>query len=377
MRHLLPLEPGPSLRPFESASEIKPEEGPPLKSRTVSWKPFKLRTVHHRQTGSFRIEKDGNREDLKIMVAGIDISKNTFDGEVSSGKTFAISSAPSEFPKLKKALKGVKRVLMEATGTYHLAVAEYLHRQGFEVVVVNPVRAHYFAKSQMRRNKTDKVDASLLCEMAKDGSHRLWAPPSEDREELIGLLRARDDIAVRLGAKASQLKNPGITQYERQLYQEEQAFLSEKKKLLDKEIVRLVRRSQELGAQLNLLTSIPGIGVLTAASLIAHMPTDLVDARQAAAYVGLTPKLVQSGLFQGKTKISKMGNRNLRKKLYLCAWSAVKAKGPLQDCYLRVLQKLASKKAALIAVAHKIVRIAFGVLKHQMPFQNKSLTMNN
>ena len=102
------------------------------------------------------------------MVAGIDISKNTFDGEIQNGKTFALSSEPLEFGKVKKALKGVKRVLMEATGTYHLALAEYLHQEGFEVVVVNPAISHYYAKSKLRRNKTDKVDASLLCEMARD-----------------------------------------------------------------------------------------------------------------------------------------------------------------------------------------------------------------
>lgn len=308
------------------------------------------------------------------MVAGIDISMNSLDGKVASGKTFAMSAEPSEFPKLKKALKGVTRVLMEATGTYHLAVAEYLYSQGFEVVVVNPACSHYFAKANLRRNKTDKVDASLLCEMAGDESHRLWTPPSPERKELTGLLRARDDVATRLGAKAAQLKNPGITDFERKMYQEEGEFLKGLKKRLDLEILRLLKNSEELCQQQELLSSIPGIGVLTAASLIAHLPKDLTSARQAAAYVGLTPKLVQSGLYQGKTKISKMGNRELRRKLYLCAWSAAKAQGPLQDCYLRVLQNKKSKKAALVALAHKLVRIAFGVLKHQKPFQNQYLT---
>lgn len=308
------------------------------------------------------------------MVAGIDISKDQFDIEIQSGKTLTLSSEPSEFGQVKKALKGVRRVLMEATGTYHLALAEYLHSQGFEVVVVNPARSHYFAKFQLKRNKTDKVDASLLCEMAKDASHRLWTPPTKERKELIGLLRAREDLVTRLATKASQLKNPGITDYERTLYESEQAFLKETKKKLDKDLLRLVKASDEIANQSELLTSIPGIGVLTAASLIVHMPTDLVSAKQAAAYVGLTPKLVQSGLFKGKTRISKMGNKSLRKKLYLSSWSAVRAPGILQDCYLRFLQSTGSKKAALIAVAHKLVRIAFGVLKHQTKFHNHPLT---
>lgn len=308
------------------------------------------------------------------MVAGIDISKNTLDGKLACGKSFAIGNESSDFPMLRKALKGVTRVLMEATGTYHLAVAEYLHSQGFEVVVVNPACSHYFAKAHLRRNKTDKVDASLLCEMAKDESHRLWTPPSSECKELKGLLRARSDVATRLGTKAAQLKNPGITDFERKIYQEEREFLKTMKKRLDQEILKLLKSSKELCEQLELLCSIPGIGVLTAASLIAHLPTDLLNARQAAAYVGLTPKLVQSGLYEGKTKISKMGNSELRRKLYLCAWSAAKAEGPLQNCYLRILQTNKSKKAALIAVAHKLVRIAFGVLKHQTKFQNSPLT---
>lgn len=308
------------------------------------------------------------------MVAGIDISKDKFDGQIQDGKRIEFSSEPSEFPKVKKALAGVTRVLMEATGTYHLALAEYLHAEGFEVVVVNPAQAHYFAKATLRRNKTDKVDAAVLCEMAKDESHRLWSPPSKERKELVGLLRAREDLCVRLGAKAAQLKNPGITARERELYLRESAFLQEEKKLLEKDISELLKSSEELAGQAELLTSVPGIGPLTAATLLAHLPEDLASARQAAAYVGLTPKLVQSGLFKGRTRLSKMGHRGLRRLLYIASWSACKAPGTLKEHYERLTQRTGSKKAALLAVAHKILRIAFGVLKHNKPYDPKYLT---
>jgi transposase len=307
------------------------------------------------------------------MVAGIDISKDTLDVHVSTGKSAAFSNSGKGFAQLKKCLAGARRVLMEATGTYHLALAEYLHQAGFEVVVINPARSHHYAKAQLRRNKTDKVDAKLLCEMALDDSHRIWTPPSPERKNLSGLLRARDDLTGRMSAKKAQLKNPEITEREREIYRLEMDLLLKLEKEIDQDLKEMVKNSDELREQVALLQTLPGIGMLTALVMIAGLPRDLQSAKQAAAFAGLTPKQVQSGLMKGKTSISKMGCRRLRVALYMSALSACRAPGILQDCYVRALSKSGSKKSALIVLAHKLIRIVFGVLKHQIPFQNKGL----
>lgn len=308
------------------------------------------------------------------MVAGIDISMDKFDGKIESGRTFGLDNTLHDMPKLKKALKGVTRVLMEATGTYYVLVAEYLYSEGFEVVVVNPAQAKYFSRYKLRRNKTDKVDASILCVMAKEEPEHLWTPASKDVKELIGLLRVRDDLTRRRSAKKNQLKNPGITDFEREFYAGESSAMKDNIKLIDCKIRALMNSSEELAGQSELLESIPGLGVLASAYILAHLPKQLTTAKQAAAYVGLTPMVVQSGKYEGKTKISKMGHADLRRMLYLCSWSAAQTEGPLKEFYERMTLKKGSKKAALCALAHKLIRIAHAVLQTQTKYDPSLLT---
>lgn len=308
------------------------------------------------------------------MVAGIDISKDKFDLKIEGGKTLVFDNNQSSFPGLKKALKGVTRVLMEATGTFYVLVAEFLHAEGFEVVVVNPAQAKFFCQYKIRRNKTDKVDASILCIMAKDEPEHLWTPNSKDVKELIGLLRVRDDLIRRRSAKKNQLKNPGITDFEKEFYARESVSMKDSIKLIDGKIRVLMNTSEELAGQSELLESIPGLGTLASAYILAHLPKQLTTAKQAAAYVGLTPMVVQSGKFEGKTRISKMGHSNLRRMLYLCSWSAAQTEGPLKEFYERMTLAKGSKKAALCAVAHKLIRIAHAVLQSQTKYDPNLLT---
>lgn len=313
-------------------------------------------------------------EEPIIMVAGIDISKDKFDVKVEGGKTLVLDNNPSGFQRLKKALKGVTRVLMEATGTYYIQLAEYLHAEGFEVVVVNPAQAKFFSRYKLRRNKTDKVDASILCVMAAGEPEHLWTPASKDTKELVGLLRVRDDLTRRRSAKKNQLKNPGITDFEREFYALESASMKDSIKLIDGKIRELMNTSEELAGQSELLESIPGLGTLASAYILAHLPKQLTTAKQAAAYVGLTPMVIQSGKFEGKTKVSKMGHADLRRMLYICSWSAAQTEGPLKEFYERMALKKGSKKSALCAVAHKLIRIAHAVLQTQTKYDPNLLT---
>ena len=129
---------------------------------------------------------------LKFFV-GIDVCKEHLDVFIQKqdgkGELKRLDNTSSGIQKLLRILNSGDRVVLEATGTYHLACARALCAAGLEVVVLNPAQSHFFATSKLFRNKTDKVDAALLCEMAKDESHRLYEPTGAHIEALQGFLR--------------------------------------------------------------------------------------------------------------------------------------------------------------------------------------------
>lgn len=308
------------------------------------------------------------------MLAGIDISGDIFDGHIENGKTFQFENDEKKLPALVRALKGVRRVLMEATGTHHLLVAEYLHSKGFEVVVINPGLAKHYMEYRSRKNKTDKVDAGLLCEMAKDESHRLWKPDTKGRKMLKGFLRVRNDLVRQRSAKKAQLETPDITSFEKAYYAKEITRLKAEVMELDKELEKFIQSSEEFSDDAELLMSVPGLAAVGAAMILGHLPKDVETAKQAASFVGIAPKLNQSGKFKGRTTLSKKGHSGLRRQFFLSAWSASRIEGPLKAFYDNIFARTKSKKSAMCALAHKLVRIAFGVLKAKQKYDPNVLT---
>lgn len=311
------------------------------------------------------------------MVAGIDVCKDGIDVyllEGGKGQAFRLSNDAAGIRALVRKLRGVDRALMEATGTYHLACAEALFGAGIEVVVANPKRAHHFAKCKLARNKTDRLDARLLAEFAECQGHLSWRPASTQVKELQGLLRVRQALVKERNAHQARVKAPGITEFELGYYRSECERLKLEIRSLEKLIASCVAADPELSRKLELLLSIPGLGLITAATTLALIPGDLASAKQASAFVGLNPKRLESGPMKGLTRISKTGHGRLRQLFALAARAACNAKGPLRDFYLHLVERGKPKASAMIAVANKLVRIAHAVLRTGQPFAATHLT---
>jgi len=139
---------------------------------------------------------------------------------------------------------------------------------------------------------------------------------------------------------------------------------------IETEIADLVASNESLNEQFKLLTSIKGIGKLTAFRIIALMPdvTSFATAKQFAAYIGITPKQNQSGTFIGKTTISRLGDSRLRKSLYMAALVAKNFNKGLTNFVSRLQQKGKNPKTIICAVMRKLAHIIFGVLKSKQPF---------
>ena len=305
-------------------------------------------------------------------VLGIDIAKGKFvsalltaDGKIRH-KT--CPNTPTGFAELAAwiARQHVTHVhaCLEATGTYGEALALWLHDAGHVVSVVNPTIIHAYARAQLARSKTDRIDAALIARFTATQQPPAWTPPAPEIRQLQALVRRLDALHGMRTQEANRLA-AGVAMAEVRASIE--AVLAS----LDAQIAhvqQLIRQHLDqhpgLRAQRDLLTTIPGIGEATAAVLIAELfDKRYASARQAAAFAGLVPRLVQSGTLQGRSRLSKIGPGRLRKALYFPAVAALRWNPTIRAVRERL--HAAGKPTMVIigAAMRKLIHLAYGVLK--------------
>jgi transposase len=314
---------------------------------------------------------------MKFIPLGIDIAKATFQvALLREGKLrhHTFSNNTQGFAQLQVWLAklGIKRVhaCMEATASYGEALAEFLYQAGHKVSVVNPARIKGFAQSELQRNKTDKLDSSVIARFCDLQKPEAWTPPPAEIKQLQGLVRRLEALQEMRQQESNRLE---------QANQQPLVSHSLEKIIatLDSEILRLrqlikdhIDQYPDLKRDRDLLLSIPGIGETTAAWLLSELQVSAYEsARQVAAHAGLTPRHHQSGTsVQGPTRLSKIGNRRLRRALYLPAVVA-KRYNPLIRAFCERLQQRGKRPMEIIGAAmRKLLHIVYGVLKSGKAF---------
>lgn len=310
-------------------------------------------------------------------ILGIDISKAKFDvallidGKIKKMRVF--ENTPTGYTALthwldKQQIRHVQ-ACMEATGIYGEALATYLVDHGHTVSIVNPVQIKSFRGAQLNRTKTDKADAKLIAQFYASMNPAPWLPPPMQVRELQALvqrLKALLDMEGqeqnRLGA-APLVIQPSITAV--------LATIKAEIKAVERMIRDHIDRHPDLKDQSELLSSIPGIGPVTIARLLAFIGDvrRFEDAKALAAFVGLNPTVYQSGSsVRGKSRLSKKGNAILRKALYMPAIVARRYNPTLKTFAERLMKAGKSTMLILGAVMRKLLHIIYGVLKSGKPF---------
>lgn len=312
-----------------------------------------------------------------MTFVGIDVSKVNLDvaalaesGDVWQGK---FGNTPQGHVELLLGWLGRLpncRVVMEATGSYHQRLTMTLQDNSICVSVLNPAQVSYFVKSQHRRNKTDKADALWLAVYAKErqptATPTLTLLKSLARE--IGAL-SKDLTRLRNRLEAAengQVHDEVITSLERRII-----ALEQEKKRLEEELEQETKRSHE--QELSLLTSIPGVGMRTACLLLAELGEvrRFASARKLVAFAGLTPAQFESGSSVARrSAISRMGSNHVRRILYMPCLSAIRCNPIIKAFFERLVERGKHKKAALVACMAKLLKLIFGVLTHQEPFDS-------
>lgn len=316
--------------------------------------------------------------ETKVTV-GIDISKDSFDvalplAEKAGYQHLKFPNTAAGYKKFSAHLPAPCHCVMEASGVYYLPLAVYLHQQGLQVSVVNPLTIKRFAQMRLMRAKTDKKDAAIIAEYGKVESPLLWQPRAEHMLQMQQLQTLQDNFTgqlTRLKNQQQTFKSSGVeNKFAHHLLTIELNHLEKQMALLQNELERLTQAfHQDLFTRLQ---SIKGIGKRAAMTLI--LITDgfsrFDNSKQLCAYVGLSPRVFESGTsVKGKAKICKMGMSRMRKLLYLCAMRARNCNQACKQMFERLKERGKNGKLALIAVANKLLRQAFAIGKSQMSYQ--------
>ncbi len=280
----------------------------------------------------------------------------------------------SAWLQLHSAVPALTAVVMESTDVYWERIAVCLHTAGFAVSVVNGVQINYFAKSMLRRGKTDKMDAELIARYGATMRPARWTPTDACLESLRALVHDRDAVVEMITLEKGRhhaLDHRHVVQdVVIRLCDERLALLTQQRDQLTTAIQDAIALPGRLHVQIELLASLPGIGHLTGAVLLSetgHLE-DMHRSEQWTAYAGLSPVPRQSGQVAGRCRISKIANVRLRRAMYLSAVTVSRLSNPLGAYYRRLIEQGKPKKVALIALARKLLRICFAVLKTAQPF---------
>lgn len=266
-------------------------------------------------------------------------------------------------------------VVMEATNVYWEACAHHFHALGCTVSVVNPAQIKFFAKSTLRRGKTDAMDAEIIARFGLTMQPSAWQPPSPALVQIKQMVREREALLREHLRESNHLKALLQAQYATPLVVR---LAKQRLRQMERHLVVIETAIKEafagepaLRAKLDLLLSVPGFGFISAATVLAETNgfETLADGHQVAAYAGLAPAPNQSGLSNRRGCISKVGNARLRRIAYLAALGASRSQSSFRTFYQSLRERGKPPKVALVALARKLLRVGLAVVKSGQPYQ--------
>lgn len=301
--------------------------------------------------------------------AGIDVGKRWLDGAVHGhAETVRVSRDAAGVAALIAWLQGhgTQRVGLEASGGYERMVIDALEAAGLEVVLHQPLEVRLFARLKRLRAKNDRLDAALIAAAtAQVDAAKAAADPR--LRDLADRLTAYEQIGDQLAELKGFLEHVASKDVMVQL-KAQVASLARLKARLAAGVLERLRAHPDLAARFELLTSLPGVGPIVAASLVVRMPElGQMKRGQAAALLGVAPFDHDSGQLKGKRFIAG-GRRRPRRLVYLAALSA-KRWDPDQKAFAKRLAKRGKPaKLIIVAVMRRLIEAANLVLARRTPW---------
>lgn len=269
-----------------------------------------------------------------------------------------------------------KRIVLESTGRYHALCAYMLSEENYHVCVINPMITKKYNSGAIRKTKTDKMDAKILAEVAeKEKGLKRFSETKEDLllRQKISLVKSLEKTLQKITSSLQNYQS-AIQKFDtdlspaEQLLQQQINEIKKQKEKLEREIINHVFSTVEQEQQERVL-SIPGVSPYLAALILSFFSTNLGQNSSAwVSYCGMDISANESGKYKGKSKLSKRGNRYLRKRLYSGAWGAVMNYEIFRKYYDVLRNHGRLHKEALNIIARKILRTAHSLLKNKSHF---------
>lgn len=291
------------------------------------------------------------------VFVGIDVSKGHLDVHaVPSGESFRVDNTSQGVDELIGRLRGLapSLVVLEASGKLETVCAASVDDAGFQIAVVNPRYVRDFARASGRLAKTDTLDAQVIAQFAQAMKPEVRRLPTEEERQFDELLARRRQIVGMLTAEKNRLKIT-FTRKVRRRIKAHIRWLGQELGDADQGLGEAVQASPLWQASEAILRSVPGVGEVTARTLIAELPElGRLSRKQIASLVGVAPMNRDSGLMRGRRTVWG-GRQAVRNVLYMAALSAIRCNPQLRAFYRRLVAAGKPKKVALVATMRKLI----------------------
>lgn len=308
------------------------------------------------------------------MFVGLDVSKARLDVAVRpTGETFDVPNTPQGIAHLVDRLQVLRPalVVLEPTGGFEQPAVLALAERRLPVVVVNPRQIRDFARATGRLAKTDQIDAGVLAQFADAVRPQLRALPDPEQRSLDALVARRVQLVAMVTAERNRLQHTRHAAVRASIHAH-LAFLERQRDQMERELLHAIERSSALKMRFDLMVTVPGVGKVTAATLLGDLPElGHLGNRAIAALVGVAPMNRDSGQIRGR-RSTWGGRSSVRRVLYMAVVSAIRCNRVIQTMYQRLRSAGKPAKVAIVACMRKLLVMLNAMLRSGTPWMRQA-----
>ena len=311
-----------------------------------------------------------------MTYIGIDVSKDSFVAAYPSKSGYTTKTFKNIAYGVRQFINSLPEnchCVMEATGNYSMLILYLLQKANITVSMENPQKIKHFARAMLSTTKTDEIDAKLIAMYGEKMEPNPYKIPSESilllKQKRTVLRQLKKQLTMWTNLQESMEPLPKKDPASKVAIEQTIKFLRKQISKLEDEITHL--SNKEFKRQMELLTSIRGIGESIASALIIATGgfTYFSSAKQISRFLGLCPTYQQSGTSVNvKGHINRNGDTYLRSQLYIAALASIRFNAACKETYDRLKAKGKSGKVAVVAVANKLIRQAYAVVTNEQPY---------
>ena len=311
-----------------------------------------------------------------MIYIGIDVSKDSFVAAYPAKSGYITKTFNNDTKDVRQFIKSLpeeSHCVMESTGNYSMLLLYLLQQASIPVSMENPQKIKHFSRAMMSVTKTDEIDAKLIAMYGEKMNPAPYKIPSESilllKQKRTVLRQLKKHLAATLNLQQSLAVLPKQDPTSKTSVEQTIKFLRKQISKMEEEITNL--SNKEFKRQMDLLTSIKGIGNTLASALIVATGgfTYFTSAKQISRFLGLCPTYQQSGTSVNiKGHINRNGDTHLRSQLYIAALSSLRCNTACKEMYDRLRSNGKPGKVALVAITNKLIRQAFAVVNNNQPY---------